>query len=84
MASSYKIVNTLPHFMGLSKVRKVAIKSVIAEDSPLTMETSMKCETSNAICEVSLMLLFLVVVAPTTCASRPINLPIDQVDPNSG
>ena len=84
MASSYKIIITLPHFMGLLKVRKVAIKSVIAEDSPLTMETSMKCETSNSICAVRLMLLFFVVVALTACASRPINLPIDQVDPNSG
>ena len=57
---------------------------MIAEDSPGRKEPSMKCETSNAICAVCLMLWFLLVLALAGCASRPINAPITQVDPKSG
>ncbi len=44
----------------------------------------MKGGTSNAMCAVRLMLWFLAVLALAGCASRPINAPIAQVDPNSG
>ncbi|UCD81018.1 MAG: patatin-like phospholipase family protein [Desulfobacterales bacterium] len=44
----------------------------------------MKGGTSNAMFVVRLMLWFLVVLALAGCASRPINAPIAQVDPNSG
>ena len=44
----------------------------------------MKGGTSNAMCAVRLMLWFLAGIALAGCASRPINAPITQVDPNSG
>ena len=44
----------------------------------------MKSKTSNAMRAVRLMLLFFVVLALVSCASRPINAPITQVDPRSG
>ena len=44
----------------------------------------MKGGTSYIICAVFMMLCFLVVLTLTGCASRPINVPITQVDPNSG
>ena len=44
----------------------------------------MKCERSNDMCTVCLRLWFLLVLALAGCASRPINAPITQVDPNSG
>jgi len=44
----------------------------------------MNSRTSNTMCAVRLMLLFLAVLALAACASRPINGPITQVDPKSG
>ena len=44
----------------------------------------MKGEISIALCDVKFMCCFLVLWALAGCASRPINAPIAQVDPNSG
>jgi|LGOV01.1.fsa_nt_gb NTE family protein len=57
---------------------------MILEDSLGRKEASVKGGTSNAMCAIRLMLWFLVVLALVGCASRPINVPITQVDPNSG
>jgi NTE family protein len=44
----------------------------------------MKIVTSNTLHAIRLILWFLAVIALAGCASRPINAPIAQVDPNSG
>jgi len=57
---------------------------MIAENSPGMKETSMKVGKSNNLGAGRLILWFLVALALAGCASRPINEPIAQVNPNSG